>query len=63
MGDRPIYTEILFSDAKNNVTNITLTGSTMVNWSRDLRIQGWQQLYVVSIHALGLIGSENTRTG
>ena len=36
-----------------SVTNITLTGSAMVNWSRDLLIQGVTTVIMVSIHALG----------
>ena len=35
------------------VTNITLTGSAMANWSRDLLIQGVTTAFMVSIHALG----------
>ena len=35
------------------VTNITLTGSAMVNWSRVLFIQGVTTVIMVSIHALG----------
>ena len=36
-----------------SVTNITLTGSAMVNWNRRLVIQGVTIVIVVSIHALG----------
>ena len=36
-----------------NVTNITLTGSAMVNWSRSLLIQGVTTVIMVFICALG----------
>ena len=36
-----------------NVTNITFTGSAMVNWSRELLIQGVTTVIVVNVHALG----------
>ena len=36
------------------VTNITLTGSAMVNWNRRLLIQEVTTVIMVSIHALGL---------
>ena len=39
--------------ANGSVTNITLTGSAMVNWNRKLLIQGVTTVIVVSIHALG----------
>ena len=35
------------------VTNITLTGSAMVNWSRGLLIQGVTTVIVVNVHTLG----------
>ena len=36
-----------------NVTNITLTGSAMVNWNRRLLIQGVTTVIMVFICALG----------
>ena len=36
-----------------NVTNITFTGSAMVNSNRRLLIQGVTTVIVVTIHALG----------
>ena len=35
-----------------HVTNITLTGSAMVNWNRRLLIQGVTTVIMVSIHAM-----------
>ena len=35
------------------VTNITFTGSAMVNWNRGLLIQGMTTVIVVNVHALG----------
>ena len=46
---------------KIRVTNITLTGSAMVNWNRRLLIQGVTTVIVVSIcaldHCFGISGS------
>ena len=36
-----------------NVTNITFTGSAMVNWNRRLLIQGVTTVIVVNVRALG----------
>ena len=35
------------------VTNITFTGSAMVNWNRRLLIQGVTTVIVVNVHAVG----------
>ena len=36
-----------------NITNITFTGSAMVNWNRRLLIHGVTTVIVVNVHALG----------
>ena len=35
------------------VTNITFTGSAMVNWNRGLLIQGVATVIMINVHALG----------